>query len=158
MKRRDFLSVGIIAGAAFAAPASACREPKAKDQAGYRKVVEGLFAAWFARDYPAFRKFFTHAEVDEAFASSDIFHEYYEDDSPNYFGEIMFNGASALVQVVSPQSGDAVRGICGGYARGDVMLVRFFPGISAPVVRELQHVAGDILAKSEWPILAKRPR
>ncbi|HEX8257398.1 MAG TPA: hypothetical protein VF589_07180 [Allosphingosinicella sp.] len=147
-----------MAGMFASAPAFACRSPKPKDQAGYLKVINGLFAAWFARDYPEFRKFFLHPELDEPFASQNIFHEHYDDERPRQRGSLMFNGPSAIVQVIAVQPADSWS--CGGHGWAELMLVKFFLGIEAPVVAELRYLDGATLAKGEWtpqsPGAAKR--
>jgi hypothetical protein len=65
-------------------------------------------------------------------------------------GELLFNGASVAAQVITPQEADPLHGICAGHAVSDLFLVRFFPGLDAPVVDEVKHIDTDLLAWSEW--------
>jgi hypothetical protein len=150
MRRREILTGAAVVGVLGSAPALACRAPIPKDQAGYSKIINGLFPAWLARDYPAFRKFFLHAELDEPFASRRMFDEYFYEARPRQLGTIMFNGPSAVVQVITVEPADAKAGICGGHAWADLILVKFFPGLDEPVVAELRHLDGDTLAIGEW--------
>lgn len=148
--RRELLTAAAAAGVIASAPALACRTPKPKNQAGYSRVVNGLFQAWLARDYPAFRRYFLHAEVAEPFASQSIFDEFFYEERPHQLGTVMFSGASAVVQVITVQPVDAEHGICGGHGWADLMLVKFFPGLDEPVVAELRHLYGVTLAVGEW--------
>ena len=150
MRRREILTGAALVGMLASAPAFACRAPKPKGQAGYSKIIKGLFTAWLARDYPAFRKFFLHSELDEPFASRSIFDDHFYDERPRQLGTVIFNGSSAVVQVVTVQPADVERGICGGHASGDLILVKFFPGLDAPVVAELRYLDGDTLAAGDW--------
>ena len=157
MRRRELLTMAVVGGAFAIAPASACRAPRPKDQAGYSKVINGLFAAWLARDYATFRKFFLHPELTEPFASRRIFDDNFYDERPRQLGSVMFNGPSAVVQVINVQPANAERGICGGHAWADLVLVKFFPGLDAPVVAELRYLDGDILAVGEWTPQPPKP-
>jgi hypothetical protein len=132
------------------APALACRAPKPKDRVGYSNIINGLFGAWLTRDYPAFRKFFQHSELDEAFASRSIFDQYFYDDRPRQLGTMMFNGPSAVVQVVTVRPAESERGVCGAHGWADLILVKFYPGLDEPVVAELRYLDGDLLALGEW--------
>jgi hypothetical protein len=152
MLRREMLMLMMLGGVFSAAPAAACRAPRAKDRTGYARVVKGLLAAWWSRDYPAFSKYFRHADIAQPFNGRAVFNQHFERQRPRQVGEIMFNGPSAIVQVVTPQGPDALHGICGGHAWADLILVKFYPGLGAPVVAELRHVDGEVLAASEWNI------
>ena len=79
-----------------------------------------------------------------------MFDEYFYDERPRQLGTVMFNGPSAVMQVITIQPGDAERGICGGHAWADLILVKFFPGLDEPVVAELRYLDGATLAVGEW--------
>jgi hypothetical protein len=150
MFRREMLALIVLGGALSAAPASACREPAPKDRNGYARVIRELLAAWWARDYAAFSKYFRHPDVATPFDGRAVFESHFADQEPRRMGEIMFNGPSAVVQIITPKGADARHGICGGHAWADLILVKFYPGLAAPVVAEIRYVDGDILAASEW--------
>lgn len=150
MHRRELLALIAVGGAFAATPASACRAPRAKDRNGYRRVIEALFAAWWARDYRAFSAYFRHRGVAEPFAGRTVFGEHFDGNRPRHIGEILFNGPSAVVQVVTPQEADRERGICGGYAWADLILIKFYPGLQEPVVEEVRYLDGEVLAAGEW--------
>lgn len=150
MRRREMLMGVALAGVLASSPASGCRAPKPKDHAGYSKVINGLFPAWWARDYPAFRKYFLHPELDESFAGRSVFDDNFSAQRPRQLGAIMFSGPSAVVQIIAVQPADAEHGICGGHAWADLVLVKFFPGLDPPVVRDVRYLGGDTLAVGEW--------
>jgi hypothetical protein len=156
MLRREMMALIMVGGMFSTAPASACRAPRAKDRNGYARAVKGLLAAWWGRDYPAFSKYFRHPDVAKPFDGRAVFNRHFEQHRPRQIGEIMFNGPSAIVQVVTPQGPDALHGICGGHAWADLILVKFYPGLEAPVVAELRYLDGEVLAASEWDIGAGR--
>ena len=99
MRRREMLTLFAVGGAFAAAPASACRAPRAKDRNGYARVIRALFAAWWERDYRVFSEHFRHRDVAEPFNGRSSFDEYFDQNQPRHIGEILFNGPSAVVQV-----------------------------------------------------------
>jgi hypothetical protein len=150
MFRREMLALIAVSGAFAAAPASACRAPRAKDRNGYIRVIRALVGAWWQRDYRAFSAYFRHRDVPDPFNGRPVFDAYFEQDRPRQIGEILFNGASAVVQIVSPRGADPDHGICGGYAWADLVLIKFYSGLEEPVVAELRYLDGDTLAAEEW--------
>ena len=150
MRRRDMLALAGLAAAVSAAPAWACRSPVAKDRNGYRRVIDGLFAAWWRRDFAAFSATFQHPAVAQPFQGRALFEQYFVERQRRQLGAILFNGASAVVQVVTPRGPDPELGICGGHAWADLVLVKFYPGLEGAVVSELRYLDGDTLAASEW--------
>jgi hypothetical protein len=152
------LLVGTLAaGAFFSAPASACREPAAKDRAGYERVIGALFAAWWKRDLAAFRRPFEHPERGTRIDVRSLFDAHFDRPERRFRGEMLFNGETVVVQVVTPKEGDPVHGICGGYAAADLFLVRFFPGLQVPVVDAVRYLETNLLAGSEWTKEAQHP-
>jgi hypothetical protein len=150
MHRREILALFAAGGAVAAAPAAACRSPRAKSRDDYTRVIRTLFAAWWRRDYRAFSEHFRHRDVRQPFNGRRVFNEYFDQDQPRHTGDILFNGPSAVIQVVTPRGPDAAHGICGGYAWADLVLIKFFPGLVEPVVAEVRYVGGDALAAEEW--------
>jgi hypothetical protein len=150
MLRREMLALFAVGGALAAAPASACRAPRAKDRNGYDRVIRALFAAWLGRDYKAFSAHFRHRDVAQPFDGRPVFGAHFRQKQPRQIGEILFSGSSAVVQIVTPRGPDAEHGICGGYAWADLVLVNFYPGLEEPVVAEIRHLGGDTLAAGEW--------
>ena len=150
MRRREILALLAVGGTFVAAPASACRAPRAKDRNGYARVIRALFAAWWARDYRAFSEHFRHRDAAQPFNGRPAFEEHFDQNQPRHIGEILFNGPSAVVQVVTPRGRDAEHGICGGHAWADLVLIKFFPGLEEPVVSEVRYLDGDTLAAEEW--------
>ena len=150
MRRREMLALFAVAGAFAAAPASACRAPRAKDRDGYARVIQALLAAWWERDYTAFSVNFRHGDVVEPFNGRPAFDEHFHRAQPRHIGDILFNGPSAVVQVVTPLGPNAARGICGGHAWADLILVKFYPGIEEPIVAEVRYLDGATLAAEEW--------
>ena len=144
------LALMTIAGGLAAAPASACRSPAKKDRDGYRRVIEALLAAWWHRDYRTFSAFFNHPEVSPPAGARKLFDAHFDLQAPRQVGEILFNGASAIVQIVMPRGADAEHGICGGHAWADLILVKFYPGLEELVVEDIRYVDGDVLAPEEW--------
>src|SRR4051812_20931594 len=150
MRRREMLAVFAVTGAFAAAPASACRSPRAKDRDGYARVIRSLFAAWWRRDYRAFGEHFRHRDVEKPFKGRPVFDKYFNQNWPRHIGEILFNGASAVVQVVTPREPDEEHAICGGHAWAELVLIKFYPGLEETVVAEVRYLDGDILAADEW--------
>jgi hypothetical protein len=148
--RRALITATLIGGAALATPAFACRAPIPKDRNGYTKSVDKLFAAWWARDYGAFQRPFQDPEVKDPFEGRAIFDAHFVERQGRFRGQLLFNGASVIVQILSPQGTDYVHGICGGYAQADLFLVSFFPGLTTPVMEKVEHVGFDLLAAGEW--------
>ncbi len=157
--RREILTAALLGGAAIASPASACKAPAAKDRDGYTRAIDRLFSAWWARDFATFQSAFEYPGVAQPFDGRPLFDAHYAvSRSDRFRGELLFTGPSVIVQVVSPQGPDPRHGICGGYAVADLFLVRFFPGLQTPVVEEVRHLGGDLLAAAEWTTLANAPR
>ena len=150
MRRREMLALTVLGAASFAAPASACRAPVAKDRDGYGRAINALVRAWWDRDYSAFSRAFEHPNVPTPFNARGVFDEYFQRNEPRQIGSILFNGPSAVVQIITPRGPDHEHGICGGHARADLILVKFYPGLSEPVVAELRYLGYDTLAASEW--------
>jgi hypothetical protein len=155
--RRGIISAGLLAGAMLPSSASATRAPKPKDHAGYSATIDRLFAAWWDRDYAAFEPAFIDAGVAEPFDGRALFDAHYAKRQARFRGELCFNGASVVAQVITPQGPDYERGILGGYALGDLFLVRFFPGLEKPVVETLSYIDTDVLAHVEWLGLPNAP-
>ena len=156
--RRQILTAALLGGAAFASPASACREPAAKDRDDYTRAIDRLFAAWRNRDFAAFQHAFEYPGVPRPFDSRPLFDAHYAVNAPDRFrGDLLFTGPTVVVQVVTPQGPDRVHGICGGYASADLFLVRFWPGVNAPVMEKVEFVGADLLAAPEWTKLGNAP-
>lgn len=158
IERRRLVLATFLGGIALASPALACRAPAPKDRAGYTETIDQLFSAWWSRHRSAFDRAFEHPDVTEPFDGAALFGAHYEVNASRFRGDMLFNGASATVQVVTPSASDPVRGICGGYAASDLFLVRFFPGLDVPIVQELRYLDTDLLAEGEWEELGTRRR
>ena len=152
MRRREMLALAVLGGILTPVSARACRAPQAKDRSAYSQVINTLFTAWWSRDYPTFSALFQHPDVAEPFRERAVFDQHFGEGQPRQLGSIMFNGPSAVVQVITPRGPDAERGICGGHAWADLVLVKFYPGIESPVVAELRYLDGATLAASEWAV------
>jgi hypothetical protein len=148
--RREVISSAVLAGALVATPASAYRSPGAKDRKGYKAATEALFTAWWARDYEAYERTFHHSLVSKAFRGRALFKAHYEKPERRFLGQLLFNGASLVAQVIRPRPPDPPRGICGGHAASDLFLIQFYPGIEVPVIRKVQYLDTDLLAAEEW--------
>ena len=140
----------MVAGALLPSPAFACKAPAAKDRDGYTRVIDGLFEAWWARDFTAFQQAFQYPERREQFDARTLFDAHFAKPERRFRGELLFNGASVAAQVITPQEADPALGICGGYAIAALFLVRFFPGYGSLVVDEAKHVDSNLLAGEEW--------
>ena len=150
MNRRKVITGAVIAGAFLSSPATACRAPAPKDWKGYTKAIDSLFAAWWARDYERFLESFRHPERHEPLPDRALFDAHYSQSAHRFRGDLLFNGASVIAQVITPQGPDYERGICGGYAKADLFLVKFYPGVKAPIVESVQFLDMDLLASTEW--------
>ena len=151
--RRGIVAGTIAAGALLASPALACKAPAAKDRDSYARSIDLLFAAWWARDFAAFRELFEHAGRQEPFDARPVFAAHFVKQERRFQGGLLFNGASVAAQVVTPQGPDSSRAICGGFAFADLFLVSFFPGLAVPAIREVKYVDGNLLAEAEWTSL-----
>jgi hypothetical protein len=143
----------IAAGTLLASPATACKAPRAKNREAYRNAIDRLFAAWWARDFAAFEQPFQHPARKDAFDTRSLFDAHFAERQRRFRGEILFYGASAIVQIVTPQEADPEHAICGGHAVADLFLLGFFPGLDVPVVEQARHVDADVLAAEEWEAL-----
>ena len=148
--RRAIIAATLAGGAAMASPAQACRAPAAKDRHRYARTVDKLFADWWRRDFAAFQAAFRHPEIPDPFDARAVFDAHYAQPEGRFRGEILFNGASLIAQIVTPQEPDRMRGICGGYAASELFLVKFFPGLETPVLMKLDYLDSDLLAATEW--------
>lgn len=150
--RRELVGAAIVLPAlALPASALACRAATPKDRGAYTATIDRLFGAWWRRDRAAFRRFFEHGEVEDSFDASAIFAEHFvRPTEPRFRSDILFNGSTAVVQVVAPMPADPVRGLCSGMARGDLFAIAFYPGLEIPVVERLTHVGESVLAEGEW--------
>ena len=158
ISRRQVIAGAAIAGALFSSPANACKSPAAKDRKGYTQAIDQLFAAWWARDFNRFLAPFRHPDRDEPLPDRKLFDAHYAEKAPRFRAGLLFNGASAVVQVVTPQQPDFQQGICGGYAQSDLFLVKFYPGISsAAVIESIQFLDMDLLAQTEWKQIPGTP-
>lgn len=158
IERRHIVLATFLGGIVLASPALACRAPAPKDRGGYTATMDQLFSAWWSRDRDAFNHAFHHPDVSEPFDGAALFNAHYEAHESRFRGDILFNGASATVQVITPKGPDPVHGICRGYATSDLFLVKFFPGLDVPVVAELRYLDTDLLAAGEWEELGTRHR
>ena len=156
--RREIIAGALVTGALVSSPASACRAPAPKDRTGYTAAIDGLFAAWWARDYDRFLKPFQHPERDEPLPDRTLFEAHYAKPAPRFRGQLLFNGASAVVQVIAPRKNDHIHGICGGYAQSEIFLVKFYSGASAPVIDKIALIDHDLLAQGEWEHLPGAPK
>jgi hypothetical protein len=158
IERRRLMLATFLGGIALASPALACRAPAPKDRGGYTEAIDRLFSAWWSRDRSAFNRAFEYPSVTEPFDGAALFDAHYEVQELRFRGDMLFNGASATVQVVTPMEPNPLRGICGGYAASDLFFVSFFPGLDVPVVQELRYLDTDLLAAGEWEELGTRRR
>ncbi len=150
ISRRNLVVSTIAAGTLLTSPAIACKAPRAKDRQGYQRLIDRLFTAWWARDFAAFQQAFQYPTRKEGFDARPIFDAHFEKRERRFQGEILFNGASAIVQVVTPEGPDPEHAICGGHAIARLFLVTFFPGLDTPVVDEVKYIDADVLAAEEW--------
>ena len=150
INRRGALTAAVIAGGLFSTSASACRAPVPKDRRGYTRVIDDLFTAWWSRNYNLFLKSFSHPERNEPLPDRVLFDAHYAEQAERFRGELLFNGASAVVQVITPQQADHAHGICGGYAQADLFLIKFYPGLDEVVIETVQFLDMDLLASKEW--------
>ncbi len=158
IERRRIVLATFLGSIALASPALACRAPVPKDRRGYTATMDRLFSAWWSRDRSAFDHVFQHPNVSEPFDGAALFNAHYEARELRFRGDILFNGASATVQVITPRGPDPIPGICGGYAVSDLFLVKLFPGLDVPIVEELRYLDTNILAEGEWEDLGTRRR
>jgi hypothetical protein len=157
INRREAIAAAATLGAFLSTPAVACKSPAPKDRKGYTHAVDDLLTAWWARDFDRFLKPFRHPERDEALPDRTLFDAHYSEHAIRFRGGLLFNGASVVVQVITPQQPDFQEGVCGGYAKSDLMLVRFYPGAETHVVRSVQFLDTDLLAEAEWKRLPGAP-
>jgi hypothetical protein len=150
ISRRDVVVGTIVAGALLPSPAFACKAPAPKDRDGYTRLIDRLFDAWWARDFTAFQQAVQGAEGKPSIDARTLFDAHFVKPEHRFRGELLFNGASLVAQVITPQEADPAHGICGGYAVADLFLVSFFPGADTPMVREAKHIDFNLLAHSEW--------
>lgn len=154
--RRGFLTATLLCGGAAATPAAACKSPRVKDQTAYAKAVDGLLAAWWGRDFAAFRKPFEAAEIDKPFDARPLFDAHYSDKGVRFRGEVMPAGAAVVVQVVTVKPYE--HAVCADWAVSDLFLVKFYPGIETPVMELVSHIDTDVLAEPEWRRLPLAPK
>ena len=145
----------VAAGAFLGSPAFACRGPAAKDRAAYARAIERLFMAWWARDVAAFEQLFHDPDRNGQIDVRRLFDAHFAKAEQRFQGEMLFNGNAVVVQILTPKEADPVRGICGGYAIGDLFLVRLFPGLAGSVVDEVRHIETNILAEEEWKAMKR---
>lgn len=158
--RRRIFTAGLLAAAATATAttALASRTVVAKDQAGYAAVIDRLFAAWWDRDFTAFQAVFADPDVSKPFDGRPLFEAHYAKRAKRFRGQLLFNGAMVVAQVVTPNlEGYPEAGIEGGFAMGELFQVRFFPGLEKPVIASLAYLGEDALARSEWIALPNAP-
>ncbi len=155
--RREAIAGTIIASALLSSPVAACKSPAPKNRSGYTSAIDALLAAWWARDFEGFLKPFRHPDRDEPLPTQTFFNAHYAERAVRFRGGLLFNGASAVVQAITPQQPDFKAGICGGYAKSDLFLIRFYPGLDTPVVQGVEFLATDLLAQSEWKQLPGAP-
>jgi hypothetical protein len=158
MHRREVISGAILAGALISSPASACRAPVPKDRKGYARAIDNVFVAWWARDFDAFLAPFRNPDREETLPNRTLFDAHFGRPELRFRGDILFNGASAVVQVITPQGNDYAHGFCGGYARSEIFLVKFYPGASGPVIEKIIAIDQDLLARGEWEQLPGAPK
>jgi hypothetical protein len=157
ISRRQAIAGALVAGAFLSSPATACKAPAPKDRKAYTNAIDRLLAAWWARDFNRFLEPFRHPERDEPLPDRMLFDAHYSDHAVRFRGGLLFNGASAAVQVITPQQPDFSQGICGGHAKSDLFLVKFYPGLKTAVIESLQFLDTDILAETEWRRLPGAP-
>jgi hypothetical protein len=151
VNRREIITGATIAAVLVASPAAACKAPASKDRNGYTKAIDRMLAAWWARDFDRFLEAFRHPNREEPLPDRTLFDAHYVDHSVRFRAGLLFNGASAIVQVITPQQPNFEQGICGGYAKSDLFLVKFYPGVREPAVAEsVQFLDMDLLAHAEW--------
>ncbi|MEN3953414.1 hypothetical protein [Iodidimonas sp. SYSU 1G8] len=119
--------------------------------------MDAFLAAWWARDFEGFLKPFRYPDRRDPLPGRVLFDAHYTERVVRFRGGLLFNGASAVVQVVTPQQPDHKHGICGGHAQSDLFLVTFYPGLDAPVMNTVQFLATDVLAETEWEHLPGAP-
>lgn len=158
IERRRLVLATFLGSIALAPPALACRAPVPKNRGGYTETMDRVFSAWWSRDRSAFDRAFEHPDATEPFDGAALFDAHFEVQELRFRGDILFNGSSATVQVVTPAGPDPVHGICGGHAVSDLFLFRFFPGLDVPIVQELRYLDADVLAAGEWEELGTRQR
>ena len=152
--RRQALTAGaVMFAAALGGPLQACRSPKAKDRSGYGQAIDSLLKAWWDRDLEAFQAHFRAKDVEKPFDGKSLFAEFFDKPEARFKASTLFNGASAVVQIVEPAKPNYEMGICGDHAGSNLFLIKFFPGLDEPVISELKHIDYDLLAKSEWQAL-----
>jgi hypothetical protein len=154
IRRRDILAAALLGAGVLSGPASACRAPRPKDRLGYARVIDSLFAAWWARDFAAFQRPFQHPERTEPFNARPLFDAQFTERRHRFRGDLLFTGNSVATQVIEPEQADPEHGICGGSAMSHLLLVKFFPGIETPVIEEVRYLDYDLLAQAEWTALA----
>jgi len=115
----------------------------------YRAVIESIAAAWKRRDYRSFAANFTGPDGKEPFNPERIYGEY-KFSGDVRLGSVMYNGASAVFQMISPEPADPVHGICSGMAEGHLIAISFYPGLDEAVARDLKYVGSSTLAEQEW--------
>ena len=150
ISRRSIVAGALTACTLLTSPAVACKAPRAKDRDGYRLVINHLFEAWWARDFAMFQQPFLHPKRKENPDVRPLFDSHFAKQERRFQGEILFNGASAIVQVIAPQGPDPEHAICGGHAIASLFLVTFFPGLDTPVIDEVKYIDADVLAEQEW--------
>ena len=88
--------------------------------------------------------------VERHFDGRLLFDAHYVKREDRFRGGLFFNGPIAIVQIIAPQGPNLDVGIEGGYALGDLFLVRFFPGIEGAVMESVTYLDTGILARGEW--------
>lgn len=158
--RRWIFRAGLLAAATAAAtPASASRAVVAKDRQRYIAVVDGLFGAWWERDFEAFRAAFAGSQARASFDGRPLFDAHYVQPAKRFRGELLFNGSTVVAQVVTPNwAGYPEAGIEGGFAVGELFQVRFFPGLEGGVIESVTYLGDDTLARAEWIGMPNAPR
>ncbi len=143
----------------LATPALASRAVVAKDRESYSAAIDRLFAAWWGRDFTAFQAAFSDPEVSAPFDGRPLFDAHYAKRGKRFRGELIFNGATVIAQVVTPNlEGYPAAGIEGGFAVGELFQVQFFPGLEKPVMESLAYLGDDALARAEWVGMPNAPR
>jgi hypothetical protein len=135
---------------AAASPAFACRAAAPKDRNAYRGAIDRMLAAWWRRDFAAFRRCFQSGGEGD-FDPAAIFAAHFtQANRRRSRGDILFNGATAVAQVLTPTPADPAMGICGGMALGQLFAIDFYPGLRTPAVQSLAFVGHSVLAAGEW--------
>lgn len=153
--RRQVMAGAIVASAALSAPASACRAPGRKDRDGYTRVTDQFLTAWWARDLKRFGSFFGSAERAGPSTARALFDRYYTKPTQRFRAPLLFNGAAAVVQVITPQPHNRVQGICGGYAGAEMFLVKFDPDGR---IESVALIDDGVLAEGEWEDIPGAPK